>query len=266
MNKIRQAWTFCGAAGVGITLLCACAAIAYRLTAESGSNRWADFGTFLGGVAGPLFSLLAFLAAAWAVKYQADQLAVLREQVRKQEAQAHHQDLLRTIEALAAALDASLRQPAPSSKYAFYPDGSPVGTAIGCLAPRTVFGSGANWLAFGESLSETEAIQLDTAALRPAVPGVVTDLNSVSWCLVRFAQAGGHPDVLEYYKARYIYLVRDLRTLAFHCRSEVAEFFAEPSRLTVSASSGGSPVHQATPLCFGAIKSTSFVGTRTDWA
>lgn len=229
MKGIRQAWTFCGVACAGVTLLGACTAMAYRMTEESGPNRWADFGTLVGGVAGPLISLLAFLAAAWAVKYQADQLAVLKDQVRKQEELAHHQDLLRTIEALAASLDASLRQPAPASKYAFYPDGSTVGTAIGCLSPRKVFGTGSNWLAFGYNVSETEAIQADVKALVPAVLGVVTDLNSVSWCLVRLMRAGGHADVLAYYQARYIYLVRHLQTLSFHCRSEVAAFFTDTS-------------------------------------
>ncbi|WP_343639680.1 hypothetical protein [Roseateles sp.] len=227
MDKFSVRLGFWGAALAGVSLLGLCAAAAYWLTSAGGQDRWADFGTLFGGVAGPLISLLAFIAAAWAVTYQADQLTVLREQVRKQEEQTHHQDLLRTIEALAAALDASLRQPAPPSRYGFYPEGSSIGTALGCLGPRRVFGNGKNWLPVIDNMSEPEAIEANVKALRPASLAVVTDLNSVSWCLVRLLRAGGHPDVLDYYRARYVYLVRDLRTLSLHCRSEVEEFFSE---------------------------------------
>lgn len=73
-------------------LILICAAAAYSLLGHFGpafstsSREWANFGTYLGGVAGPLLSFLALLAVAWTVRLQHD---LLRRDQQKQTADQH---------------------------------------------------------------------------------------------------------------------------------------------------------------------------------
>jgi len=53
---------------------------------STSSNEWANFGTYLGGVAGPLLSFLALIAVAWTVRLQYD---LLRRDSEKQTSDQH---------------------------------------------------------------------------------------------------------------------------------------------------------------------------------
>lgn len=57
------------------------------------SSEWANFGTYLGGVAGPLLSFLALIAVAWTVRLQYD---LLRRDLEKQTSDQH----IRWLEAI----------------------------------------------------------------------------------------------------------------------------------------------------------------------
>jgi hypothetical protein len=58
----------------------------FGLPFSTSSGEWANFGTYLGGVAGPLLSFLALIAVAWTVRLQYD---LLRRDLEKQTADQH---------------------------------------------------------------------------------------------------------------------------------------------------------------------------------
>jgi len=78
-------------AGLGLLALVLTIA-AYPILGQFGfpfsttSSEWANFGTYLGGVAGPLLSFLALIAVAWTVRLQYD---LLRRDLEKQTSEQH---------------------------------------------------------------------------------------------------------------------------------------------------------------------------------
>jgi hypothetical protein len=65
----------------------------FGLPFSTSSSEWANFGTYLGGVAGPLLSFLALIAVAWTVRLQYD---LLRRDLEKQTSDQH----IRWLEAI----------------------------------------------------------------------------------------------------------------------------------------------------------------------
>ncbi|MBK1613180.1 hypothetical protein CKO44_06795 [Rubrivivax gelatinosus] len=166
------------------------------------------------------------VAATIAARYQRKQLDALK-------AQAHHEEMQRTIASLGQALDATLALPPPDIAFKaidFRP--ATLGLLLSTLAPIKVFAGTANWMAWAEAKDATqytrEQVAADLKHLIPMTNAAVRDLESMAWCLLRLREAGGNSDVLRYYQRRYIYVSRDLSTLGLlPAASDIHAFYCD---------------------------------------
>ncbi len=94
-------------AGVAFAVVCA-AALVYRhyfgTTVSTSSSEWNNFGTFFGGLLGPILSMLAFFALVYTIFLQEQQLSLARSTLRAADA-----DKEMTRKQLEAAVDTQRR-------------------------------------------------------------------------------------------------------------------------------------------------------------
>jgi hypothetical protein len=200
-----DAWPY---ALAGFGAMAACAGVyfykfapGYWFTLSDSSAQWANFGTFVGGIAGPLFSMLAFVAAAMAMVYQARQLQVLKDQ-------AHHQEMQRTLATLSETIDRVLAEPTPNSwleELREAPQPNTLDNVILTLSTLKTFGPEGfpTWTAWMEGMTREDILAEEMKALWPQTSRLIRELDSMAWCLNRLSISGGNPDVESYYCRRY---------------------------------------------------------------
>lgn len=61
---------------------------------------WGEFGSYFGGVLGPVFSFLAFIGLLWTISLNYEQLSILFEEKERQKTQNKTEDLYKLIESI----------------------------------------------------------------------------------------------------------------------------------------------------------------------
>ena len=191
----------------------------YWLELSSDDSRWANFGTFYGGLAGPFFSFLAFLGVVITVILQAKQLDTLR-------AQANFEEQQRLLSSLSATIDELLHgKPLKDTSNPFIKE----------FDDQTFFSVISR---FGSHLlMPTEASAMDAgyheqkyatllAMLQPTFVVMGIELQQLAWSLRKYEEQGGNENVVEFYKFRYVVPVCWLDAMGkLSTHNEVQNFF-----------------------------------------
>ena len=163
-------------------------------TLSTSDGNWSNFGSYVGGVLGPSFAFLAFVAVLVTVWLQAQQLELTKQQ-------SHLEELQRVIATVSKTLDDLLVQPA-----------GPIGNQpVAANAERTVFIvlSAAGTAALNTtsdyivSARNSTVIQSAKDALLLQVGSLSIELQQLVWCLQEYEKEGGSSTVSEFYKRRY---------------------------------------------------------------
>ena len=176
----------------------------FQLSSADGS--WANFGSYIGGVLGPLFSFLAFAGVLLTVWLQAIQIDRAKSQVKIEEFQ-------RVLANVSLQLDALLahRPEVPpvhsglsrKSETVFYYI-SAAGTAA--IAPPSSYLVEAR---NNEIIAEIKQVIWSVVAV------IGIELQQLAWCIDEYKRLGGAESVVEFYKQRYQFVIGWLDALAF---------------------------------------------------
>jgi hypothetical protein len=159
---------------------------------------WSNFGSYVGGVLGPIFSFLAFVGVLLTVYLQAMQLDTLRSQ-------ANHEEIQRVASTISSRIDSLLSQ-APNKNI----DDHRLRNA-----PITIFtlisGAGSAALALSSDYivqaSRDKLIANSKAAIETEISTIALELDQLVWCLEQYEKQSGSTTVVEFYKRRYNALV-----------------------------------------------------------
>lgn len=161
--------------------------------------RWANFGTFYGGLLGPFISFLAFLGVIFTVVLQARQLDIAR-------AQANFEEIQRTLSSLAVRIDGILAQSPMTKATAFQSlTVAPRSlfeliSALGTMQLNKPAGSDVDWVRWVTTEDQMTRLR-QVAASELAALGL--EFETLAWCLNRYQERGGSADVIEFYQYRY---------------------------------------------------------------
>ncbi len=164
----------------------------YTLAASDAA--WSNFGSYVGGVLGPIFSFLAFVGVLLTVYLQAMQLDSVRSQ-------GNHEEIQRVASTISSRIDSLLAQ-APNKNIDDYRLRD---------APITIFTliSGAGSVALASSsdyivqASRDKLIANSKAAIETEVGTIALELDQLVWCLEQYEKQSGSTTVVEFYKRRY---------------------------------------------------------------
>jgi hypothetical protein len=170
----------------------------FELSADD--SRWANFGTFYGGLLGPFFGFLAFIGVLLTVILQARQLDIVREQ-------ANFEEIQRVLSSLAARIDAMLASAPSSPPETFRHRASPpltlfeFASAIGTLKLNIpAKEEGHDWLQW--LWADENMRDLMEAAKTEFIP-LGLEFENLAWCLSKYKSQGGNETVIEFYEYRY---------------------------------------------------------------
>lgn len=155
---------------------------------------WSNFGSYVGGVLGPIFSFLAFVGVLLTIYLQAMQLDSVRSQ-------ANHEEIQRVASTISSRIDSILAQ-APNKNI----DDHRLREA-----PITILTiiSGAGSVALASSsdyivqASSDKLIANSRAAIESEVGAIAFELDQLVWCLEQYEKQSGSTTVVEFYKRRY---------------------------------------------------------------
>lgn len=173
---------------------------------STASSEWSNFGSYAGGVLGPLFSFLAFAGVLLTNWLQGKQLEHLQGQTGIEEFQ-------RVIANLSLQIDSFLREKIDHIPAGFNVQGKPevlytylmiAGTAAVRNSPDNVI-----------QASDKRIVD----AIRPAINSQITlisfELNQLAWSIDEFKRLGGSDSVCRLYQIRYNPIVCWLDALSF---------------------------------------------------
>jgi uncharacterized membrane protein len=192
----------------------------YNIASEGGS--WASFGSYLGGVLGPLFAFLAFVGVLMTVWLQAIHLDEFKKQ-------ALHQETQRVISVVSERIDSILAQP-PNKKTEHQGIRE---------APITIFtivsAAGTAALSTSESYNSESSRDQLIATAKIAIAGEASaigiELNQLSWLLQQYENRGGSGIVVQYYKTRYSAVVCWLDAIGFLSAHPAVHEYFNPIKL-----------------------------------
>ena len=155
---------------------------------------WSNFGSYVGGVLGPIFSFLAFTGVLLTVWLQARQLDA-------SQTQANFEEIQRVLSNVSARIDGLLAQP-PNLHIEHHRFRN---------APITVFTVVAAAGSAALSTPPDYMIQASNEQLIAAAKSAITteataiglELEQLAWCLQEYELHGGSSSVIEFYKRRY---------------------------------------------------------------
>lgn len=171
-----------------------------------GDGAWANFGSYVGGVLGPLFSFLAFAGVLLTVWLQAIQLDRAKSQAKIDEFQ-------RVIANISLQLDGLL---------AHRLEVPPIHPSI-VAKPETVFfyisAAGSAAIAPSADLMIQARHNDIINNIKPVIGSIVgvigIELQQLAWCIEEYDRIGGAESVAEFYKKRYEAVVGWLDALEF---------------------------------------------------
>ena len=173
---------------------------------SSADGAWANFGSYIGGVLGPLFSFLAFAGVLFTVWLQAIQLD-------RAKSQASIDEFQRVLANVSLQLDGLL---AHRLEVAPIHPGLPV-------KPETVFFYIAAAGSAAIAPPSTHLIEARNKKIidqiKPSIWSVVAvigiELQQLAWCIEEYKRLDGAESVVTFYKRRYEAVVGWLDALAF---------------------------------------------------
>lgn len=171
-----------------------------------GDGAWANFGSYIGGVLGPLFSFLAFAGVLLTVWLQAIQLDRAKSQANIDEFQRVLANVSLQLDGLLAhRLEVPPIHPRligkPETVFYYI---SAAGSAA--IAPP------ANYIVDAQNNDLIDKIKTSIWSIA-AVIGI--ELQQLAWCIEEHKRIGGAESVAEFYKNRYQAIVGWLDALAF---------------------------------------------------
>lgn len=191
----------------------------YKIS-NTNTTAWADFGTYFGGVLGPIFGFLAFMGVLFTLVLQARQLDFAHKQAGLEEFQ-------RNLSNCAAGLDAILGR-----------------RLLGPLSGQVVAGvptvrelvSGGGHSAMSETTDYLLQARHDKivfsarATLSEEGSDLGLELDHLVWCLKAYEDEGGRSKVLALYQRRYSPIVIYLDALGFITRGGNVDKYFEPQK------------------------------------
>lgn len=180
-------------------------------------SSWSNFGSYVGGILGPVFAFLAFVAVLVTVWLQAKQL----EHTKKQ---AQLEELQRVVAAVSKIIDDMLAQPAgPASSPSIAPNGACTVFIILSAAGTAALASTADYVLVA---SNNTVIRSAKDSLLLQASSLLIELHQLVWCLDEYEREGGSLTVAKFYKNRYNAVVCWLDAIELAGSSErVQEYF-----------------------------------------
>lgn len=178
---------------------------------------WSNFGTYIGGVLGPLFSFLAFAGVLITVWLQAKQIDDSRQRAQLEEFQ-------RVLAAVSTNIDGLLSLP-PNSIVEFAALKGLHNTVFTVLAAA---GTAELSSKPGSPVvaSHDHLIRVSKEAITSQADALVIELHQLVWCLREYEREGGSASVAEFYANRYKAIVCWLDALSLVDSSlRVQEYF-----------------------------------------
>ena len=205
---------------VGAYFLTFAPASNYHLSATDGA--WSNFGSYLGGVLGPLFSFLAFVGVLFTVWLQAKQL-------EDSKSRAHLDELQRVQAIVAKNIDDLLAQP-PAAIVQFANLG---GSGLTVFSVLSAAGTAALMPKSGPMVAATQEMTVKAAkeSISLKVGAILVELHQLVWCLQEYEGMDGSPAVATFYRKRYEAIVCWLDVLGF-CESHArVQSYFQPREL-----------------------------------
>lgn len=164
----------------------------YSLAKSDGA--WANFGSYVGGVLGPLFSFLAFGGVLLTVWIQAKQLDTLR-------AQANYEEIQRVVSSISSNIDTLLAQ-APNQHIDHYRlrDAPITIFTVISAAGTAALSSPTDYIV---QASHEKLIAVSKAAIATEATAIGLEFEQLAWCLQQYQEQNGSATVVEFYKRRY---------------------------------------------------------------
>jgi len=206
-----------GAAAIAISAYVSVFGPISNYSLSRSDSAWSNFGSYLGGVLGPVFSFLAFVGVLFTVWLQAKQLDTSKNQ-------ANIEEMQRVISSISTNIDAVLAQSpnkhisnhrlrdAPITVYSLI---AAAGTAALSLPTDYIVEA---------SNSELVAIAKEAISTETATIGL--ELYQLVWCLREYQRQDGSITVVDFYKQRYNALVCWLDAMGnLNAHPRVQEYF-----------------------------------------
>ena len=187
----------------------------YTLSRSDGN--WSNFGSYVGGVLGPAFAFLAFVAVLVTVWLQAKQL----EHARKQ---AQLEELQRVVSAVSKIIDDLLAQPAgPTSSLAQSNERTVF--IVLSAAGTAALASTADYVV---NASNSAVIRSARDSLLLQASSLLIELQQLVWCLDEYEREGGSLTVARFYRNRYSAVVCWLDAIELASSSERVQTYFKP--------------------------------------
>lgn len=165
-----------------------------NFTLSTTDNNWANFGSYIGGVLGPIFSFLAFSGVILTVWLQAKQLDVSRNQ-------ANFEEIQRVLSNISLRIDNLLAQaPNQHIEHIKLRD-APINILTCVSAAGTVALS--NPIDHLSQASNEQLITIVKKSIEIEAMTIGLELEQLAWCLNEYHSQSGHITVIEFYKRRY---------------------------------------------------------------
>lgn len=194
-------------------------------TLSPSKTEWGAYGDFVGGMLGPYFSFLAFIAVALTVILQARQLDEIK-------AQSSLEEIQRVMTTVAARIDGMLAAPVQLELESVRPLAVPQSlfefiAALGThklheRLPQKLANGETNfvqWLWPEISAKLISLLEMQSIAVR-------LELEALAWMLTKYRAQDGNATVIEYYEYRYSAVLVWLDELGLlHSHSLIQDFF-----------------------------------------
>lgn len=157
-------------------------------------TAWSNFGSYMGGVLGPLFAFLAFNGVLLTVWLQAQQLETIRTQ-------AEHEEIQRVVSNISSNIDTLLAQ--SPNQHVDHPrlrDAPITIFTIISAAGTAALSSTTDYIV---QASRETLLTMSKSAIATEVTAIGLELEQLVWCLQQYQEKNGSPTVIEFYKRRY---------------------------------------------------------------
>lgn len=161
---------------------------------SSSDSVWSNFGSYVGGVLGPIFSFLAFGGVLLTVWLQAKQLEASH-------AQANFEEIQRVLSNVSARIDGVFAQPPNQHIDHHRLRNAPITIfTVVAAAGSAALSKPADFIV---QESNEQLIAAANVAISTEATAIGLELEQLAWCLQEYERQGGSATVIEFYKRRY---------------------------------------------------------------
>jgi hypothetical protein len=208
-------------------------------------SDWAEFGTYLGGVLGPIYALLAFLGLLTTIRLQSKQLVDFQKS-------AQFEELQEMLASVSTAIEAKLDAIPPYTILRFK-DPKTVPTLGGLLNGTCYIAHQLHIIdsmpsldienlpvIFKETISSNRQYVADVKNdVSPELYRLFAEIDNLAWCCMRYRQKGGSSLITEFYLRKHIDQVLAFDSIGGFVEpdSEIAVFFEIDDKRKVALAS-----------------------------